>query len=564
MLLAPSIWNLLGQLRAHLDITLDVLDVSFEPLLPPATDAGHGALRLLASDDGPRRDGVRPRRYFVAALRTGQHQVFDVDGLRVGLFPLRHDRDVVGLLVTASRETEAQAERRVERLGWALRSALEADIVTQARLVTEHRQSRWLTGTFRFLEHLYATDDERAMFSAVVEAAAVWGDFDARVYRRDLAGRYVLEAALPSVTAPPESVALPALLLETQGRPTRLSSMAEVEHLGWGATTQEGLLVPLQRADEPEGLLVIGGPLDSHHEQVFTVVGQVLALRLEALKGERQRRLQGALRARLDQRDLRFNARLAAVLRDVSSAVHASHARVLVPEGIGQAPRILAAVGGSPLANAPSVVGPDTRLVTAQRLVLPVSVTAFGGALLDLGTAGTHPFDHADLALATAALEVIRPWLAGALDAFAEAGRGGAFGGLDAGFEARIEDEIERAKRFKLPAGLLVIDTHQLVRERHAIALAPVVGALKAHLRSSDLIGRLRDGDLAALLVQTAPQGVVTVAGRVERELMRLSREVDLPPTSLGKAVFPIAGENAADLLAAARSDLRRAPVGRA
>jgi D-glycero-alpha-D-manno-heptose-7-phosphate kinase len=126
--------------------------------------------------------------------QTGHHQHFDVDGLRIGAFPLRRDRDVVGLIATASPAHEAQVERRAESLGWALRSALEADIATQQRLADAHRQSRWLTGTLRFLEHLHQAGDERAMFEAVVGAAAVWGDFDARVYRRELDDRYVLEA----------------------------------------------------------------------------------------------------------------------------------------------------------------------------------------------------------------------------------------------------------------------------------------------------------------------------------------------------------------------------------
>jgi hypothetical protein len=122
----------------------------------------------------------------------------------------------------------------------------------------------------------------------------------------------------------------------------RISSMAEIEHLGWPSTTHEVLAVPLQRIELPERLLLVAGDLDTGYEQVFSVVGDLLSIRLEALVQLRQAHVRHTLKSRFEQRDLRFNARLAAVLRDASGLVRATEARVLLPEGEDQALRVFA------------------------------------------------------------------------------------------------------------------------------------------------------------------------------------------------------------------------------
>jgi GGDEF domain-containing protein len=354
---------------------------------------------------------------------------------------------------------------------------------------------------------------------------------------------------------------MPAAMFEAGTGPRRISSMAEIEHLGWPSTTHEVLAVPLQRVDQPERLLLVAGDLDTGYEQVLAVVGHLLSIRLEALVRLRQAHVRHTLKARFEQRDLRFNARLAAVLRDASGLVRATEARVLLPEGEGQGLRVLASVGAASATPPPGPVDVTSRSVTPTRIVLPVARTAFGTALLDIGAPAGRTFDHDDVALATAAADVIRPWLTGALDALAETGRGHLLVGPDSGFEARIHDEIERAKRLQWPTGLIVVDTQEVAGDLHALALAPVVDALRSHLRSSDLVGRLSDGHLAALLVHTSLRAVESVAGRVEGELARLAHEVAVPRAAVGRATYPIAGETAAALLAAARADIRHAAV---
>ena len=77
------------------------------------------------------------------------------------------------------------------------RAIVEADFAAADALTDERQQSRRLLATLRFLRHLVETDAEAELAQAIVQAAAVWFDVDARIFQRDLAGDFVLHTALP-------------------------------------------------------------------------------------------------------------------------------------------------------------------------------------------------------------------------------------------------------------------------------------------------------------------------------------------------------------------------------
>jgi hypothetical protein len=106
--------------------------------------------------------------------------------------------------------------------------------------------------------------------------------------------------------------------------------------------------------------------------------------------------------------------------------------------------------------------------------------------------------------------------------------------------------------------GVLVIDTAASSRHRHALALAPVIDAVREHLRASDVLGRLKDGELAALLVHTGSRGLEVVAARLARRLARLAQDQRGPAPILGRAAYPGAGETVQALVEAARTDWER------
>jgi GGDEF domain-containing protein len=104
-------------------------------------------------------------------------------------------------------------------------------------------------------------------------------------------------------------------------------------------------------------------------------------------------------------------------------------------------------------------------------------------------------------------------------------------------FEQRVNDEVERAKRFDLGLSLLVIDAADL-----ATASGPsgnrVLDAIRKELRASDLFGRVRGGMLAVVLVHASPEGAESVARRLRRALGSLVDGTHKAAVRLGQAVF--------------------------
>ena len=563
-LVSPGIWDLLDRLRPHLDVTVEVFDQSLAPLLPDSGNPVATELRRRAGLQEEADGEVSPRARLAAAVRTGQHLILSAPSLHVGLFPLRHDRTVAGVLAVGASAASAgpgpedSAERRVERVGWSLRAALEADIATSARLSDEQQLSRWLSAILSFLEHLESRTSESELFASVVEAAAIWGDFDARVYERGLEGRYVMRTALPGLQERPPH-GFPAQLLEAHPGVARISSVAELERLGWTAPQGELLLLPVGTETPPRWVLTFAGAVDARFERVFAAVGRALGGRLAHLTLAARRALIERLAARLADAALGFEGQAAALLGELASAVSAAQARLLVQDADTGAPRVLASVGGGPFVPLPPVLGTDRLAAELNpgRLTLPLAVGLAGPALLELTAAAGHRFSATDAELAETGAGFAEPWLAGALKGLAGSGVASLPGLIAHGFEGRIQEEIERARRFNLEAALLVIDTGFLPPDHRHPGLAPLVDALRAHVRASDLVGRLADGQMAVLLVHTDARAMAAVTARLQAGLAALP-EPTAPSgrPAVGRSAYPAAGETAKALIAAARADL--------
>ena len=567
-LISRGTWDLLERLGPHLDVAIEIFDTALVPQLPPQPDTTATLLRALPAA-GPPEDPNAPAARLSAALRTGQYQLFDAGSLHVGVFPLRREREVVALLVTAARATSVLGppdahlpERRLERIGWSLRSALESDIATHDRFSSEQQLSRWLATILSFLEHLHACTTDDDLFEAVVQAAAIWGDFDARVYEEDLEGRYRLRAALPAFErSGPQQ--FPTSVVDLHPGVARISSIAELEAIGWSAPIGELLIIPVPTAGRARRLVAIVGAVDERFERVFVVVCRTLGVCLDRLDELQVKAVDRRLVARLADRSLRFASQAAAVLSELATAVGAAHARLLLRETPEGAPRVLSAVGGVPIADlAPTATSlaapPDQALVGPRRIALPLKVGLPWPAQLVLIAVG-EPFVRRNEMLAVEAARVLEVWLDGALRGLADEARGVWPGVAGHAFETRVHDELERARRFGFETSLLVLDTMQGSRDRHALSLTPVLKAVRDELRASDLIGRLNDGLLAAVLVQTDARGAAAVSGRVDARLRALARDGDVDEAAIGWATYPGAGEAPGALIAAARRELARA-----
>lgn len=424
MVVSPATWDLIERLRPELDVFVDVFDATLASLLPEASHELAQSLRAAMEDRRP--EGGRDR--LLSAIRTGRHAVFTAEGLRIGLFPIRYHRDVIGVLAAAAPSRSGEAgetaeagpasadavDRRIERIGWTLRATLEADIALWEKLDHAEHRARWADGVLRFLSYLHTCGSEAELFAAVVQAAAVWGDFDARVYRRTLCGRYVVDAALPSANGFEGPESFDAALVDGRSAPVHVTSIAEMEQMGWRAAAGEITLLPLGTSLQPSSwLLAIAGNADARLSLAFEMLARTVAVRLDELLLARLDRLGDRLRQGLASAPATVPATAAMLLREFSAALPAGQARLLVADPVSGALRPIASVGATLFGGAPAPAE-VRRYVAADRLLFPLAVDPGMPAVLDLSAPIGAPFSLADAEVAERAARWFEAWLAGA------------------------------------------------------------------------------------------------------------------------------------------------------
>ena len=102
--------------------------------------------------------------------------------------------------------------------------------------VTERDESdrlRRLSTIMRFLGQMREIGHERELLGALIQAAAVWHDLDARAYRRDFQGRYQLDTWLPGADVASDPRTLDVQGIVTGDASARVSAIADLEQLGW-------------------------------------------------------------------------------------------------------------------------------------------------------------------------------------------------------------------------------------------------------------------------------------------------------------------------------------------
>ena len=122
-------------------------------------------------------------------------------------------------------------------------------------------------------------------------------------------------------------------------------------------------------------------------------------------------------------------------------------------------------------------------------------------------------------------------------------------------FEQRIDEEVSRAKRFKLELGLLLFEVPPEIQGEPGAAATTreVPKAVQRQLRRSDLLGWLAGGELAAVLVHTGAKGVNSAGARLQRSLEAIARSLALPALRVGYASFPGDAETPDELFERAR-----------
>jgi len=519
-MLSSALSQVLERARTRFGLEVEILDAELRSLYP---ESGTELGRIV-------RDSADLRRTLKDVLQGGHPRDIHEADRRYRVYPLRHSERVGhkgGLLAVRAQDSDDAAA--VEAGPWSdfARAAIEADLSATDTLREERQSSRRLLAILRFLRYLLESADESDLTQALVQAAAVWYDVDARVYRRDLAGDFVLHNWLPAADPDEASRRLDVHLLGSDREVKRLAVGAELG--GLSNAGPDAVLVPLAGSSRTDWVMTLSGAVPGEADSVFQVVGRVVGVQLEVLHARRIDEARRRFETIVRQSGLaaeRMALQLVGALVQTTGAAGAS--LTLVTNGDSR--RI---VSFGPPAEDPVATG-DTWVMTAARLVCGLAVAPNQRAVLELrpAPAGEFTADAADVT--TTFAQVLQTWLVGAVSSFSDpTDLLHTAASPAAGFEKRIEEELERAKRFDLHLSLVLVDVTAPTQ-----ALAQIQEALRRELRGSDLLGTTSGRQLAALLTHTDDRGLDNVVTRLRRRLADAADRLNISDVKLGQAAF--------------------------
>lgn len=525
---------MLDQVRSEFGIEAEIVDAN---LTTAWTPEGERALRVLA--------GPELRSAGAGALRDGRSSVVTVEDRQYRLVPLRSHRSVLPTALLAMRV--AARHGGAEGLGagpeadpWVevLRGAIEADLSSREDIDGERQQARAVRGALKFVTYLAAAQSERDVADAALQAAAIWFDADARVYRRRPAahgqegGEFVLAAALPGATVPPDArlVSEAALGLSTP--------IARVAPLAGVASGREGVVVPLSSAGPAEWVLAVIGAVPADAAVTLDALGRVLGVQMERLALVRRDQARTRFEALLVQSErgdaaaARPNELIAIdLLRELVSRTGAESAAIWIREE--DAVRRMAAVGtGTGTADRPQGQARDAHAATHVR-----DIELGGGrtATLELRAAAEAALAADASAVLDACVSVLTSWLPAAARPEGQSSTV-LLPPAVAGFVRRIEEELARAKRFDRDLSVVVVDA--AARPWPQETTDRLVDVLRAEVRGSDVLGLVGDRRVVVLLIETHQSAVGTVVRRLRDRLGRAITELQVPALVLGQAAY--------------------------
>ena len=273
-MLSPALSQVLERARTRFGLEVEILDGELRNLYP---ETGTELGRLL-SESPELRQSLRE------VLAGGHPRDVEGAGQHYRVYPLRHSERLGrrgGLLAVRGRENRPGGNGNWPEFA---RAAVEVDLSAGDALLDERQQSRRLLAILRFMRYLVETSNEGDLTKALVQAAAVWFDVDARVYRRDLSDEFIPVQTLPSVDPTEASQPFGQGLLNIGSEVRRLSPSAEVASV-FGGT--EVVFVPLAGSSRTDWVLTLSGAVPPEADSVFQVVGRIVGVQLELLRTRR-------------------------------------------------------------------------------------------------------------------------------------------------------------------------------------------------------------------------------------------------------------------------------------
>ena len=517
-MLSKALTQLYERARIRFAVEIEIFDAFMNPVYPRAETELDRGVRDLPT--------VQTALWeCVSTARAGQVVVNDQ---RYDLIPLRRPGSIQSeLALAAVRHTAVTTELFPEFWVEFVRSTVDADSANLTALAEERRRSRLLLGTLRFLGQLAQTDCEGDLKQALIQAAAVWFDADARVYQRNLRGEFVLDAALPGAAVPDAArrLTLPAPADATGLQHTSTSAL-------WpDGNDDEAIFVPLSAGESPSSILLLVGA-KVNDPACLPILGQVAAAQIELSRAARRGRVRTHFLDLIQSADMEAEALALELVRELVEATGAESA-ALTLESRGRSRRLVS-VGDLPKTprapgqKRPSAFEPDQFVC---EVALPDSVIA----ILEMRPAKGATFSADASMVAQAAMEILSPWLRALGPALVEASMHAGKAEATAAFLRRIEEELERAKRFDLRLSLVIIDLppHLVFDQRMQLE-----ETLRTGLRGSDVLGPVGANRMAALLTHTDRSGSDRVVERLRRELAKSAARLRVDGVVVGHAEF--------------------------
>ena len=392
------------------------------------------------------------------------------------------------------------------------------------------------------------------LVSALLQAAAVWYDIDARGFRRAADGSFELAALLPGATAPESERVLCREVVGQYPELTRVSTSASLEALGSHEASGELLVLPLPSGADPLWVLTFTEGALADAEPVIRGLTPLLDMVIDRWRLKSKAALHGQVLGAMSRALASGASAVALGIDALRCALDAEGARLSIRNEDG-ATRLVASSGMVP--QPPQHSG--TSRSSGEIATVSFALGHRGTAVLELAFAASTGIARA-AAFADVGRSIFVPWLAGAMaDPSPLAPSATACEIAD--LAPRIRDEINNAARFGRGTALLSIAfVRGAVSETAGFdeARRATVKALARVLRRDDAVGQIVGADLVVLVTDVTPDALLHASERVRRVLASAHLSGRAPAAVIGTAVFPADGMVPDQLMDVARSHAAR------
>lgn len=488
-------WDWLFALRKRLNVELQLVDDSQSPLL---TASGGGVEALLAEEASGLRVAIS------TAIRTRTPQAAAADRVQTVIVPVTLDRVVSGALVVARRLPPDQAlesvRSQLELVGFWLTNAIEAHL--QSPPAAQGDLER-VSALCRLLADDSDGRSDREIVSTFIESLAVWHDLEAAGYV-ETEEEYSLDVSLPGADPSRTPAAIPRAALPDRDDVVRVAR-SDFDRLGFSGAMD----VVLTHLGEGPGswLVAITGSIESDELQRIslyaTLLDQAISRATHAATAGVLAMISKLLVA--DPGNPEEQARLA--VRHVQTVLAMTRAAFTVTSRTGTS---LLHVG-------PAFAAADVAAGRGAGKVVIVRRDPQHYAMALLAEwPGDHRVTQRENHVVEAVADLLESWVHRLVRQSAHSG--------DRRASARgFDDVLERFARDAVQGGIpvtAVVISFSDAAFRPDLTQARVA-RLREQLRGSDLVGRLREGDIGLLLQDTAAAQAEALIARVRRVLER-------------------------------------------